>query len=247
MVVERTWLVANWKMHGTRARAGEYARQFGEALAATPAVQGVFCPPSLYIDAAKAALPGTSPLALGAQDCHKQGDGAFTGEISARMLADVGAGYVILGHSERRQHCNETCLDVVEKAQAALAAGLTPILCVGEREAEYEAGQTQAVLGRQLEALRGLEVGRYLIAYEPVWAIGTGRTPRVDEIAAAHAQVKSTLGSTVSVLYGGSVKPNNIREILAQPQVNGALIGGASLEIESMLAMLVLAAQHEGL
>jgi len=199
---------------------------------------GVFCPPVLQLSAAQQALPANARLALGGQDCHAQQEGAYTGEISARMLADAGASFVILGHSERRMLCGETCAQVLAKAQAALAAGITPVLCLGESEAERDAGKTAEVLCRQAETFAALPPGDYLVAYEPLWAIGTGRTPGLEEIQAAHAQVKSTLGSTIPVLYGGSVKPSNIREILAIEGVSGALIGGASLEIASMRAMV---------
>ena len=226
-------------MHGTRQRASQFAFAFNQALQSSPAhLMGVFCPPALQLSAAQQALPANARLALGGQDCHAQQEGAYTGEISARMLADAGASFVILGHSERRMQCGETCAQVLAKAQAALAAGVTPVLCLGESEAERDAGKTAEVLRRQAETFDALPPGDYLIAYEPLWAIGTGRTPELKEIHAAHAQVKSTLGSTIPVLYGGSVKPSNIREILAIEGVSGALIGGASLEIASMRAMV---------
>lgn len=198
----------------------------------------VFCPPFTYIDAASKALPAASRLSIGGQNCARDPQGAFTSGISAPMLKDCGASYVILGHSERRLFMFETDDQVEAKAEAATKAGLTPILCVGETLEEYEAGKTAEVLAKQCAGFKGLKPGSYLIAYEPVWAIGSGKTPTLAEIEAAHAQVKSVLGSTTSVLYGGSVKPTNIREILGGTGVSGALIGGASLDADSMCAMI---------
>lgn len=233
------WLVANWKMHGTRAGAVAFATAIDEALLIAPqSLNIVFCPPFTYIEAAHAALSANARLQIGGQNCAKDTEGAFTGGISAPMLKDCGARYVILGHSERRQHMYETDTQVEAKAATAIAAGLTPIVCVGETLEEYEAGKTAEVLKCQCGAIAKLTPGTYLVAYEPVWAIGSGKTPALAEIEAAHAQVKSVLGSTTSVLYGGSVKPTNIREILAGNGVSGALIGGASLKPESMRAMM---------
>lgn len=233
------WLIANWKMHGTRDRATDFAIQVNNALATAPkSLNTVFCPPFTYIEAAAAALPAGARLAIGGQNCAKDNEGAFTGGISAPMLKECGASFVILGHSERRQYMYETDIQVEAKAATAIAAGLTPILCIGETCEEYEAGKTAEVLARQCSAFAKLQPGTYLVAYEPVWAIGSGKTPTLAEIEAAHAQVKSALGSTTSVLYGGSVKPTNIREILGGKGVYGALIGGASLEPSSMCAMI---------
>lgn len=233
------WLIANWKMHGSRERATDFAIQVNEALTSAPEwLHAVFCPPFTYLEAASKALPKNSRLAVGGQNCAKDHEGAFTGGISAPMLKDCGATYVILGHSERRQHMYETDIQVEAKAETAIAAGLTPVLCIGETCEEYEAGKTAEVLKRQCSAFAKLKPGSYLVAYEPVWAIGSGKTPTLNEIEAAHAQVKSALGSTTSVLYGGSVKPTNIREILRSKGVSGALIGGASLDPASMRAMI---------
>ncbi len=243
MTTHPTWLIANWKMHGTRAQAADYAFRVNRALAAAPAsLQAVFCPPAILLGAAHLGLPPNARLALGGQDCHAAREGAHTGSTSAAMLRDSGARYVILGHSERRAQCHETCADVLAKAHAAQAAGLVPVLCVGETAAEYAVGQTQAVLEKQAAGFAALAVGSYLLAYEPVWAIGTGKTPTLGEISQAHHYLKSTLGSTVPVLYGGSVKPNNLREILNADGVSGALIGGASLDSASMVAMMETAA-----
>lgn len=233
------WLVANWKMHGTRERATDFAIQVNDALQHAPqTLNTVFCPPFTYLEAASKALPAGARLAIGGQNCAKDNEGAFTGGISAPMLKDCGASFVIIGHSERRQYMYETDTQVEAKAATAIAASLTPILCIGETCEEYEAGNTAAVLARQCAAFAKLQPGTYLVAYEPVWAIGSGKTPTLAEIEAAHAQVKSALGSTTSVLYGGSVKPTNIREILGGKGVSGALIGGASLEPVSMRAMI---------
>lgn len=247
MSERRIWLVANWKMHGSRDSAASFSYRVNRAMGEAPAgLTTVFCPPSILLDAARAALPQNARLKLGAQNCHTHREGAFTGETSAPMLAQAGCGYVILGHSERRAQWNEECASILRKAETAIEAGLVPILCIGETQAEFEAGQTAAVLAKQAGYFATLAVGSYLIAYEPVWAIGSGKTPTVDEIAAAHQQVKSTLGSAVSVLYGGSVKPNNLREILACEGVSGALIGGASLDPDGMIAMVHTARDASG-
>lgn len=236
------YLAANWKMHGSHQRVASYSYRLSALMSAAPAtISTIFCPPAIYLETARRALPLNSRVALGGQNCAKDDEGAFTGGISAPMLRDAGASYVILGHSERRQYMYETDSQVELKAEAAHRNGLTPIICVGETEAEYSEGKTRDVLNCQLKNLGpAIEKGA-LVAYEPVWAIGTGKTPTLDEIGAAHSHIKSVLGSTVPVLYGGSVKPANIGEILNIPQVHGALIGGASLEIESMQAMVATA------
>ncbi len=233
-----TWLVANWKMNGDTARTQAFAHAVNAQLAKAPSwLHGVFCPPFPYLPIAAVALPGNARLHLGAQNCHAHEKGAHTGEVSAPMLAEIGCQYVILGHSERRA-TGETDADVLAKAEAAIAAGLWPIICVGESRETYDKKQTNAWLDRQLATLKTLPTGRYLIAYEPIWAIGSGKTPTTVEIQAAHNHIKSALGSATSVLYGGSVNPANIGEILGLSGVAGALIGGASLEIESMNAMI---------
>ena len=244
MTVPQRWLIANWKMHGTRASAASFAFHINHQLAQAPAwLNVVFCPSFTALEAAHAAMPANARLAIGGQNCAKDNEGAFTGGISAPMLKDCGAGYVILGHSERRQIMYETDIQVEAKACTAIAAGLTPILCVGETLEEYEAGKTQDALARQCNAFKTIQ-GHYLVAYEPVWAIGSGRTPKLGEIETAHNAIKSALGSTVSVLYGGSVKPTNIREILGGKGICGALIGGASLQLDSMRAMVETASRE---
>lgn len=231
------YLVANWKMNGTAARARDWAFAVNEALSTHPTLTGVLCPPALYISDAKLGLPHNAGLKLGAQNCHEASNGAFTGEISAPMLADMGCTYVIVGHSECRA-MGETDAQVEAKARAAIEAGLTPIICIGESREAYEKGETLAVLSAQLQGVAKLPGAAYLVAYEPIWAIGSSKTPELDEIQTVHRHIKSVLGSARGVLYGGSVKAGNIGKIVSLPDVSGALIGGASLEIESMCAMI---------
>lgn len=238
-----TWLIANWKMNGSADDARAFAHAVNAALAPVPAnLNAVFCPPFPLIASAAAALPHNARLQLGAQNCHAAASGAHTGEVSAGMAAAAGAKYVIVGHSERRA-LGETDADVLAKAQAAVSAGLKPIICIGESHEEYKAKRTAEVIKRQTAGLAALAAGTYLIAYEPIWAIGSGLTPETAEISAAHSQIKTVLGSSASVLYGGSVQPGNTQQILALPEVAGALIGGASLKIESMVAMINTAAK----
>ena len=245
MTEKQTWLIANWKMNGDAARVNAYAHALNAVLSQSPAfVHAVFCPPLPYLATAAHALPPQARLMIGAQNCHASPKGAHTGEVSASMLADVGCGYVIIGHSERRA-MGETNDEVAAKAEAAFAAGLTPIICIGESLAAYDQNHTAEVLDDQLGFLMKLSTNKFMVAYEPVWAIGTGKTPVLAEIQAVHSQIKSTLGSETAVLYGGSVNAANIKEILGLPKVSGALIGGASLEIDSMGA-LIGAVQHEG-
>jgi triosephosphate isomerase len=244
MEITDTWLIANWKMHGNAASVRAWAFTVNAALrSSSHRLKVIFCPPAIYLADASAALPPNAQLMLGAQNCHVAEKGAFTGEISAPMLLEAGCGHAILGHSERRA-MGETDAQVHDKAQAALAAGLMPIICVGESLVAYEKKQTNAVLDDQLAPLSDLPRGGYLIAYEPVWAIGSNQTPSMAEINAAHSHIKSVLGSETCVLYGGSVNVANAGEILAQPQVSGALIGGASLESERMCALIACAAMR---
>jgi triosephosphate isomerase len=246
---ERPYIVGNWKMHGTRAMLSE-ARAIDRAAERLMKVEVALAPPFTLIHATRkeAGLIG-----VGAQDCHAAEGGAHTGDISAAMLKDAGAGFVIVGHSERRADHRESDADVKAKAEAALAASLAAIVCVGETEAERDAGKAEQVVCRQLE--RSLPQGenaveKVTVAYEPVWAIGTGRTPTVEDIAAMHAAIRAKLGeiygeagAAVRILYGGSVKPENAGEILAVPDVGGALVGGASLTAESFLGIIVAAAE----
>ena len=226
----------NWKMNGTAAALSEVSA----LLAAHPApgCEMLLCPPATLV-AQMAALAAGSALAVGGQDCHAKASGAHTGDISAAMLKDAGAAYVILGHSERRADHGEQDALVLAKAEAAVAAGLVPVVCIGETEAERDAGTTLAVIGAQLEGSVPADstAGTLVVAYEPVWAIGTGRTPTLEQIAEVHAFLRDRLtarigaaAAGVRLLYGGSVKPSNAVEIFAVPHVDGALVGGASLK-----------------
>src|SRR5437763_6833076 len=208
-------------------------RRFLDVFEPPAGVDAVICPPYTSLSA---ALEGRLPVF--AQNVHWENEGPFTGEVSAPMLRELGVYGAIVGHSERRQHFGETDATVARRARAALAAGLSVIACVGETEAEREAGETQGVLRRQVSVLERDE--SLVVAYEPVWAIGTGKTATPELAQEAHAFVKSLLD--VPVLYGGSVKPENAEELLAQPDVDGALVGGASLDVESFTAICRTAA-----
>ena len=236
-------VVGNWKMNGSRTAN---AALLEGVKAASPFAAGVaVCVPAPYLAEVGAALQG-SAIALGAQDCSSHDAGAFTGEISAAMLAEFGCRYVIVGHSERRALHGEGDRLVAEKAVKALAAGLTPIVCVGETLGQREAGETAAVVARQLGAaieLLGDRIGDAVIAYEPVWAIGTGKTASPAEAEAVHAQLRTRLATVspraaaVSILYGGSVKPDNAASLFGQANIDGGLIGGASLNAEHFAAI----------
>ncbi len=231
-------VAGNWKMNGMRADGLALARALVVRVAAgdPPECELAVCPPATLLIAVGETLRG-SGIALGAQDCHAAPKGAHTGDIGAPMLRDAGCTYVIVGHSERRADHHETDAMVRAKAAAAQAAGLAPILCIGETAAERERGETLAVVERQLAASLpdGVKPGRLVVAYEPVWAIGTGRTPTVAEVASVHARIRAGLeerikgGAGVRILYGGSVKPATARELLSVENVDGALVGGASL------------------
>ena len=241
----RPLVAGNWKMNGLAAAAGELAKIVAGAAALGAKADLMVCPPATLIAQFAAAARG-SAVAIGAQDCHAEASGAHTGDIAAEMLADAGARAVIVGHSERRSDHNETDAQVRAKALAARRAGLTAIVCVGEQRAEREAGQTLAVVGRQLDGSLpdGATGSNLVIAYEPVWAIGTGLTPTPVDVAEVHAFIRKRLnerygehGSGVRVLYGGSVKPANAKELLTIVDVNGALVGGASLKAEDFLGI----------
>ena len=242
------YIVGNWKMNGTRAMLAE-ARAIDRATARLPGVQVALAPPFTLVHAMREAVES---IGVGGQDCHVEASGAFTGDISAPMLADAGADFTIVGHSERRAMHGESDAVVRAKAEAALAAGLSVILCVGETEAERDSGQAEAVVGAQLDGSlpRGAEAAQRLsVAYEPVWAIGTGRVPSVDDVSAMHRSIRAKLtaiygeaGAEVRILYGGSVKAENAAELLAADDVGGALVGGASLSAESFVAIIGAAA-----
>lgn len=226
----------NWKMNGTKASLAEVSA----LLAAHPApvCEMLLCPPATLIDRMAETAKGT-PLLVGAQDSHAKPQGAHTGDLSVAMLKDAGATHVIVGHSERRTDHGETDDLVRAKAQAVVDAGLIAIVCIGETEAERDAGQTLAVIGTQLDGSipLGATAANVVVAYEPVWAIGTGRTPTLSEIAEVHSFLRGRLrglvgeeAAGVRILYGGSVKPSNATDIFAVPHVDGALVGGASLK-----------------
>ncbi len=247
MAEQRRALIAgNWKMFGVGAWLDE-VRRLAAALQDDPAAARVaICPPATLIHRLAEAAAG-SPVLVGAQDCHVEAEGAFTGDISAEMLADAGARLVVLGHSERRTAYTEDDDLIAGKAQAALRAGLEPIVCVGEQLAQRKAGEALAVVTGQVEeSLPDELAGRdFAVAYEPVWAIGTGLTPTIAEIEEVHAAVREVLvrrfgaaGERAPILYGGSVKPNNAAEILAAREVDGGLVGGASLKAEDFLAII---------
>ncbi|MEI9993387.1 MAG: triose-phosphate isomerase [Rhizomicrobium sp.] len=232
-------IAGNWKMNGTAASLAEL-EALAVALKATPAPCDVLiCPPATLVARAAAAASG-SAVAIGGQDCHAEAAGAFTGDISAEMLRDAGATAVIVGHSERRQYHGESDAAVAAKARAAWRAGLVAIICIGETEAERDAGRAYDVCKTQLAGSvpPGATSSNTAVAYEPVWAIGTGKTPTTPEIAQMHAHIRACLGLPLRILYGGSVKPGNAKEILALPDVGGALVGGASLKAADFLTIV---------
>lgn len=233
----RKLAAGNWKMNGTSASLDEL-KALSDAIGA-PDCAVLICPPATLIDRARHAA-ADSAIQIGAQDCHAAESGAHTGDLSTAMLADAGATHVIVGHSERRADHGETDQDVKAKADAVIAGGLTAIVCVGEDLDQRDAGTTLDVVGAQLAGSlpHGATGDTLVIAYEPVWAIGTGRTPTIDQIAEVHAFLRARLSDllgaeiagAISLLYGGSVKPGNAAEIFAAPEVDGALVGGASLK-----------------
>jgi triosephosphate isomerase len=224
-------IAGNWKMFKGPVEAGAFCRELRDADLPDD-VDVVVCPPFVSLEAAVQALAGTE-VGVFAQNCHWELDGAFTGEISASMLQELGVYGTVVGHSERRQWFGETDETVARRVTTALAHGLHVIACVGESKAEREAGETDAVLRRQVGVLEADE--NLVIAYEPVWAIGTGKTATPELAQQAHETIKSVLD--LPVLYGGSVKPENAAELMSQPAVDGALVGGASLDVESFAAI----------
>ncbi|MDO9452566.1 MAG: triose-phosphate isomerase [Stagnimonas sp.] len=255
--MSRQYLVAgNWKMFGNMASNQVLVEGMCAGLDAVPKVQVLVCPPATYLTAIQQAARG-SGLLLGAQNLAAQEkEGAFTGEILGSMLKDVGCSHVIVGHSERRALFGDTDAVVAQKVHAALAAGLVPILCVGETLAEREADATEAVIARQIDAVLAVNpvasLAALVIAYEPVWAIGTGKTASPEQAQNVHAFIRARiaavdakLGDSLRILYGGSVKPDNAASIFAQTDVDGGLIGGASLKAADFLAICA-AAQSQG-
>lgn len=239
-------IAGNWKMNGSLAAN---AALMGELLAGIgqPACDVAVCVPAVYLAQVQLLLAGQGGIALGAQDVSQHESGAYTGDVSAAMLKELGARYVIVGHSERRQYQGETDAQVAVKAQRALAAGLTPIVCVGETLRAREQGETESVVSRQLSAviqLNGERLVDLVVAYEPVWAIGTGRTATPEQAQAVHAALRALLAAAdlqaagVRILYGGSMNAGNAAELLAQPDIDGGLIGGASLKARDFLKII---------
>ena len=245
----RKLVAGNWKMNTTRAEAVALASAVAAGVGASPAAEVVVCPPFPWLTAVADALKG-SAVGVGAQNCHPKPSGAYTGEVAPAMLLDAGCRSVIVGHSERRHGLGETDEFLNEKAKAALSAGLRVIFCVGELRAEREGNQTEAVLDRQVTVgLRDLpadKLGALVVAYEPVWAIGTGLTATPDQAQEAHAFIRGKLGSLygekiasdLPILYGGSVTPDTAAGLFAKPDVDGGLVGGASLKADSFLTIV---------
>jgi triosephosphate isomerase len=245
--MRRSLAVGNWKMHGSLAANRGLLQALKAALHPREGVEYVVCPPFSYLAQAAAELSG-SAIAWGAQNLSEHDSGAHTGEVSGPMLRESGCRYVIVGHSERRTLYGETDAQAAAKLGAALRHGLTPILCIGESLEQRERGETEQVLARQLEAVLSLHgassLGRAVLAYEPIWAIGTGRTATPEQAQRAHEFVRAQVASRdpavargLAILYGGSVKPGNAREIFAMPDVDGGLIGGASLVAGDFVAI----------
>jgi triosephosphate isomerase len=246
--MRRPIVVGNWKMHGSRAENARLIEDLGASYPAKPAADCVVCPPLVYVQEVGRLLRDTA-VHLGAQDVCADTQGAFTGEVSATMLKDVGCEYVIVGHSERRLLYRESDQLVARKFAAAHSKGLIPILCVGEQLPDREAGRTAEVVQRQLDVvleLCGAEtLGQGVVAYEPVWAIGTGRNASPQQAQEVHALIRARIaardariGAETRILYGGSVKASNAAELFAMPDVDGGLIGGASLKADEFLAIL---------
>ena len=244
-MTQRTPLIAgNWKMHKTVPEAVDTTRQLVDLTADVTDVEMMIAPPSTAL-APMAEQLKSSKIALGGQNLFWEKQGAYTGELSAEMLLSAGCSHVLIGHSERRQYFGETDETVNKRTRAALNAGLVPVLCIGETEAERDAGKTFSVLDKQvingLEGLFSDDLGNLVIAYEPVWAIGTGKTASDDQAQEAHKYIRDlverqfgkALANAIRILYGGSVKPSNVKALMAMPDVDGALVGGASLKAES--------------
>jgi triosephosphate isomerase (TIM) len=242
-------LAGNWKMYKTRSEAADLANALAASVGTYPQADVVVCPTFTSLDAVANAIKGTG-IKLGAQNCHFEDQGAFTGEISPVMLKDAGCSFVIVGHSERRQYFGETDEGINRKALALYKHGLIPIICVGETLQEREAGRTSDVVSTQirgcLKDLPADKVGTSVIAYEPVWAIGTGKTATKEQAQEVHALIRGLLAELYSkdlsekvrIQYGGSVKPQNVRELMQQTDIDGALVGGASLEADSFTSIV---------
>lgn len=244
--MRRPILIANWKLHKLRDETRTFVRDLRARLEAAgdpvvPPVEVVIAPPFTALAEARLALAG-SPIGLAAQTVSAEASGAFTGEVSAAMLADAGCRYCLVGHSERRGLFGETDEGVARKAAALLDAGVRPIVCVGETRAERESDQTERIVGHQLEAglakIQAAKAAELVVAYEPVWAIGTGLTATPEQAQRAHRFIRETLAESIRIQYGGSVNPQNVAGLMAQPDIDGALVGGASLDPESFAAIV---------
>ena len=249
-MARRPLIAGNWKMHKTHLEGVQLTQKLAWALSRedTDAVEVAVCPPFTALRSVGTLIDGDKlPIALGAQDCHPEAQGAYTGEVSAPMLVELGVGAAILGHSERRELFAETDEALARKVTVALDAGILPILCVGESESERDAGETEAVLTRQLDAdlarVAHARLAEVVIAYEPIWAIGTGRTATPDQAEEALAFIRDVVrqrgaaADQLRILYGGSVKASNAASLLAVPDVGGALVGGASLKADEFLSI----------
>jgi triosephosphate isomerase len=242
----RPLIAGNWKMNGLKSSRSEFEAMLAGAPKVAVKADLLVCPPATLIAAFAEQARGSKTLAVGAQDCHPKPSGAHTGDISAEMLADAGATAIIVGHSERRADHGETDVLVRQKAEAAWRAGLTAIVCIGETQHQRDAGQTLDICRGQLNLSLpdGAKSDNLVVAYEPVWAIGTGLTPTVGDVEQIHRFIREFLiarlsreGGRIRILYGGSVKPSNARELMAVANVNGALVGGASLKAADFLAI----------
>jgi triosephosphate isomerase len=242
----RPLIAGNWKMNGLKASQAEFEAMLAGASQVATKADLLVCPPATLIAGFAEKARGAKTLAIGAQDCHPKPSGAHTGDLSAEMLGDAGASVIIVGHSERRADHGESDALVRQKAEAAWRAGLTAIVCIGETRGQRDAGQTLDICGGQLKGSLpdGATAGNLVVAYEPVWAIGTGLTPTVADVEQVHRFIRDALtsrfngeGTKIRILYGGSVKPSNAAELMAVANVNGALVGGASLKAADFLAI----------
>lgn len=247
--MRRPFIAGNWKMNLDRDEAASLASGIAESVGSSNDVDVAVCPPAVYLDLVGQAIQG-SAVGLGAQNMYHESSGAFTGEVSGKMLLDVGCTYVILGHSERRHILGESDQDINKKVKAALACELLPIVCVGETLEEREAGRTSDVVRKQfagsLAGIDDVQMTRIVVAYEPVWAIGTGKVATPEQAEEVHADLRTVLESSynsdvasqVRIQYGGSVKAENAAELLSQPNIDGALVGGASLKVDSFVGII---------
>jgi triosephosphate isomerase len=231
--MKKKLIVGNWKMNGTMDAAHSFIAEFSQ-ISGSNALDAIYviCPPFPYLH-----LFENQSIACGAQNCHWEKSGPFTGDVSAEMLVELGCRYVIVGHSERRQSTGETNETVLAKARAVRNAGITPIICVGETEEEYNNGKTISVLKKQIQGSVPKNESNYVVAYEPIWAIGTGRIATTDDITKVFNELRTLLGNDITLLYGGSVKPDNAKEILSLHNVGGVLVGGASLNATDFFAI----------